>query len=94
MSKGRKKQKTDRRIWAVSAMMYLSVVMKKVLSWKAKLKGNTIDSPVFYVSFLTYELERWVVTERMRLQIQVAEIKFLQRVAGLAVKDRVRSSVI
>lgn len=32
----------------------------------------------------------WVVTERMRLQIQVAKVSFLNRVAGLSLRDRVR----
>ena len=34
----------------------------------------------------------WVVTERMRLRIQAAEMCFLRRVAGLSLKDKVRRS--
>lgn len=34
-----------------------------------------------------------VVTERMRLQIEVAEMSFLQRVAAHFLRDRKRSSV-
>jgi len=36
----------------------------------------------------------WVVTERTRLLIQAAEMVFLHRVAGLSLRDRVRSSDI
>ena len=35
-----------------------------------------------------------VVTERTRSQVQAAEISFLHRVAGLSLRERVRSSVI
>jgi len=35
-----------------------------------------------YVPTLTYGHKLWVVTERMRSQIQAAEISFLRRVAG------------
>lgn len=41
-----------------------------------------------------YGHERWVVTERMRSRIQVAEMSFLCRVAGVTLTDRMRSSDI
>ncbi len=47
-----------------------------------------------YVPTLTYGHELWVVTERTRLQVQAAEMSFLCRVAGLSLRDRVRSSDI
>ena len=34
------------------------------------------------------------MTERTRLRVQAAEMSFLRRVAGLSLRDRVRSSVI
>ena len=40
---------------------------------------------------LTYGHELWVVTERIRSRIQVAEISFLRRVGGCSL--RVRSFV-
>ena len=43
-----------------------------------------------YVPTLTGH-EVWVVTERMRSQIQVAKMSFLQRQSGLSLSDRVRS---
>ena len=38
--------------------------------------------------------ELWVVTQRTRSWVQAAEMSFLHRVAGLSLRDRVRSSVI
>ena len=46
------------------------------------------------VPTLNYGHELWVVTERMRSRIQVAKMSFLCRVAGLSLRDRVRSSDI
>ncbi len=47
-----------------------------------------------FVPSLTYGHEGWVMTERIRLQIRVAEMGFLRRVAGVSLRDKVRSSVI
>ncbi|KAK0146650.1 putative uncharacterized transposon-derived protein F52C9.6 [Merluccius polli] len=46
------------------------------------------------VPALTYGHELWVVTERTRSRVQAAEMSFLRRVAGLSLRDRVRSLVI
>ncbi|KAK3524499.1 hypothetical protein QTP70_029268 [Hemibagrus guttatus] len=75
----------DRRIGAsaeVMQSMYWSVVVKKELNRKS-----------IYVPTLTYGHELWVMTERVRSRIQVAEMSFLRRVAGRSLRDRVRSSV-
>ncbi|KAL3968400.1 triosephosphate isomerase (TIM) [Sarotherodon galilaeus] len=53
---------------------------------------NTV--PSIYDTALTYGHELWVLTEKTRLRMQAAEMGFLQRVAGLSLKDKVRSSVI
>ena len=68
-----------------------SVVVKRELIQNAKF---SIYRSI-YVSTLTYGHELWVVN-RMRkiLQIQAAEMSFLRRVAGLRLRDRVRSSDI
>ncbi|KAK0147792.1 Craniofacial development protein 2 [Merluccius polli] len=92
-SEGRMEQEIDRQIGAASAVMWTlhgSVVVKRELSQKAKL---SIYQSI-YVPALTYGHELWVVTERTRLGVQVAEMSFLRRVAGLSLRDRVRSSVI
>jgi len=92
-SEGKVERKIDRRIGAAAAVkqaLYRSVLVKRELSRKLKL---SIYWPV-YVPILTYGHELWVVTERTRSQIQVAEMSFLHRVAGLSLRDRVRSSDI
>lgn len=45
--------------------------------------GETLNLPV---PTLTYGLQLWVMTERMRLWIQVALLSFLCRVAGLSLR--------
>ncbi|TWW59397.1 hypothetical protein D4764_06G0009270 [Takifugu flavidus] len=93
MSEGRMEQEVDRRIGAASAVMralHRSVVVKRELSRKAKL---SIYRSIF-VPTLTYGHELWVMTERTRSRVQAAEMSFLRRVAGLSLRDRVRSSAI
>jgi hypothetical protein len=83
----------DRRIGAASAVMrqlYRGVISKRELSSKAKI---SVYKTIFYPT-LTYGHELWVMTERMRSRIQAAEMRFLRRVAGLTLLDRVRSSEI
>ncbi|TWW55955.1 hypothetical protein D4764_09G0010050 [Takifugu flavidus] len=90
-SEGRMEQEINRRIGAASAVMRtLSVVVKRELSQKAKL---SIYRSIF-VPTLTYGHELWVMTERTRSRVQAAEMSFLHRVAGLSLRDRVRSSAI
>ncbi|MDF4341185.1 hypothetical protein P3480_25615, partial [Vibrio parahaemolyticus] len=92
-SEGRMKHEVDRWFGAVSAVMWAlrrTIKVKRELSWKAKL----LIYWSIYVPTLTYGHELWVVTERMRSQIQAAEMSFLRRVAGLSPRDRVRSSDI
>uniref|UniRef100_A0A674MGB6 Reverse transcriptase domain-containing protein n=1 Tax=Takifugu rubripes TaxID=31033 RepID=A0A674MGB6_TAKRU len=47
-----------------------------------------------FVPTLTDGHELWVMTERTRSRVQAAEMSFLRRVAGLSLRDRVRSSAI
>ncbi|KAK3573272.1 hypothetical protein QTP86_019232 [Hemibagrus guttatus] len=91
-SEGRMDREIDRRMGAAAAVMrsmYRSVVVKKELSRKAKL---SIYQSI-YVPTLTYGHELWVMTERVRFQIQAAEMSFLHRMAGRSLRDRVRSPV-
>ncbi|KAK3524816.1 hypothetical protein QTP86_007596 [Hemibagrus guttatus] len=86
-SEGRMDREIDRRIGAAAAIMqsmYRSVVVKKELSWKAKL---SIYQSI-YIPTLTYGHELWVMTERIRSRIQAAEMSFLRRVAGRSLRDR------
>uniref|UniRef100_A0A8C2ZC47 Reverse transcriptase domain-containing protein n=1 Tax=Cyclopterus lumpus TaxID=8103 RepID=A0A8C2ZC47_CYCLU len=92
-SEGKVEREIDRRIGAAAAVkqaLYRSVLVKRELSRKAKL---SIYWSV-YVPTLTYGHELWVATERTRSRIQAAEMSFLRRVAGLSLRDRVRSSDI
>ncbi|TWW63631.1 hypothetical protein D4764_03G0006390 [Takifugu flavidus] len=93
-SEGRMEQEIDRRIGAASAVMrtlHWSVVVKRELSQKVKL---SIYQSTF-IPTLTYEgHDPKVMTERTRSRVQTAKMSFLRRVAGLSLRDRVRSSAI
>ena len=81
------------RIGKASAIMralHYSVVMKRELSKKAKL---SIFKAVF-VPIFTYGHESWVMTERMRSQGQASEMRFLRRIEGVTLFNKVRSSEI
>ena len=84
----------ERRIGTASAVMRTlrrSVVVKRQLREKAKL---SIYWSIFAPT-LTNGHELWVVTKRTRSRVQAtAEISFLRRLAGLSLRDRVRSSAI
>ena len=66
------------------------VVSKAELSRKAKI--SVFKS--IYIPTLTYGHELWVMTERMRSRVQAAEMRFLRRVAGVTLLDRVRNTAI
>ena len=92
-SDGRQDEELDTRIGKASVVMralHYSVVMKRELSKKAKL---SVFKAVF-VPILTYGHESWVMTERMRSQVQASEMRFLKRIEGVALFNKVRSSEI
>ena len=60
----------------------------------AEPKGELLFKLSILVPTLTYGHELWEVTERTRLRVQAAEISVLRRVAGLSLRDMVRSSAI
>ena len=62
--------------------------MKRELSKKAKL---SIFKAVF-VLILTYGHESWVMTERMRSQVQASEMRFLRKIEVVTLFNKVRSS--
>ena len=70
--------------------LYYSVVMKRELSKKAKL---SIFKTAF-VPILTYGHECWVVTKRVRSQVQASEMRFLQKIEGVTLFNKVQSSKI
>ena len=82
-----------RQIRASSAMiraLLWSIVIKRELSWKAKL---SIYRSIFFPT-VTYGQEIWELTKRTRSRIQVTERGFLQTVARLSLRDGVRSFAI
>ena len=66
------------------------VVVKRELSQKTKL---SIYRSI-YVPTLTHGHEIWVVTKRIRSQIHATEMSFLRGMAGLSLRDRMRSADI
>ena len=70
--------------------LHYSVVMKRDLSKKAKL---SVFKTVF-VPILTYGHESWVMTERMRSQVQASEMRFLRKIEGVTLFDKMHSSEI
>ena len=92
-SDGRQDEELDTRIGKASAVMrvlHYSVVMTRKLSKKAKL---SIFKAVF-VPIITYGHESWVMTERMRSQVQASKMIFLRRFVGVTLFNKVRSSEI
>ena len=89
----RQDEELDTRIGKVSAVMralHYSVVMKRELSKKEKL---LIFKAVF-VPILTYGHESWVMTKRVRSQAQASKMRFLRRIEGVTLFNKVRSSEI
>jgi len=65
MNRCKKRQEINRQIGVAPVgmlMLYRTVVIKKELSWKAKL----LICQSVYASSLIYGQELWVVTERIR----------------------------
>ena len=71
------------------ALHYL-VIMKRELSEKAKLSIFKI----VFVPILTYGLESWVMIKRGRSKVQASEMRFLRRIEGVTLFNKVRSSEI
>ena len=64
--------------------------MKGELSNKVKLSiFKTVLVPI-----LNYGHESWVMTERVRSQVQASEMMFLRRIEGITLFNKVRSSKI
>ena len=83
-SDGKHDEELDIRIGNPSAVMRAlnySVVMKRELSKKAKL---SIFKTVF-VPILTYGHKPWIITERVRSQVQASEMRFLRKIEGVTV---------
>ena len=87
-SEGMMGHEIDQRVGAADAVLHAlhrMVVTKRELSQKAKLSIYWSN----FVPTLIYGHERWVMTERMRSQVQAAKMGFLHRVAGVSLRDRI-----
>ena len=70
--------------------LHYSVVMKRELSKTTKLSiFKTAFVPIF-----TYGHESWVMTERVRSHVQASEMRFLQKIEGVTLFNKKRSSEI
>ena len=65
--------------------LHYSVVMKRKLSKNAKL---SIFKAVF-VPILTYGHESWVMTKRVRSQVLESEMRFLRKIKGVTLFNKV-----
>ena len=57
-------------------------------------KGKALNFQNSFCPILTYGHESWVMTERMRSQVQASEMRFLRRIEGVTLFNKVRSSEI
>ena len=90
-SEGRQDKELDTRIskaCTVMGALHYSVFMKRELSKKTKL----LTFKTVFVCMLTYGYESWVMTERVRFQEQAFEMRFLRRIEGVTLFDKVLSS--
>ena len=70
--------------------LHYSVVMKRELLKKAKVSiFNTVFVPI-----LIYGHESWVTIEIVPLQVEAPEMSFLQKIEGVTLFNKVRSSDI
>ena len=81
--------KLDRGLGSASAVVWTCFGL--LLRIKVEPKGNTFAHQSVYVPTLTYGHELWVMTERAGFLIQEVEIGFLQRVASLYLRERVKN---
>ena len=90
---GRQDEELDTRIGKASAVMralHYSVIMKRELSKTAKL---SIFKTVF-VPILTYGHKSWVMTDKVRSQVQASKMRVLRKIEGVTLFNKVRSPEI
>ena len=83
----------ETRIGKASAVMrqfYQSDILKRELCIKAKLSVFRL----FFVPILTYGHECWLMTKKVRSQVQTAEMGFLRKFRGLFLLDKIKSTGI
>ena len=74
----------------VMRALHHSIVLKRELLQKAKLLAlKSIFVPIF-----TYGHESLVMTERMRSQMQASEMRFLRKIKGVTMLDKLRNTAV
>ena len=90
-SDGRQDEELDTqtdKAGAVMRALHYSAVMKRELPGKSKLSIFKTG----FVPILIHGHESWVMTEKMRSQVQASEMRFLRRIEGVTLFNKVRSS--
>ena len=66
----------------------------KTKKFKPRFIIMTNNIVLIFVPILTYSYESWVMTERMRLQMQAFKVKFLQKIKRVTIFDKMRNIAI
>ena len=74
--------------------LILHFVLFGCLETRIVKKGNALNFQNSFFPILTYGRESWIMTERVRSQRQASELRFLRRIEGVTLFDKVRSSEI
>ena len=74
---------------AMRALHYLVALKPRLLN---KTKFSIFKTVI--VPILIYGQESWVITKRVRSQVQVSEMKFLRRIKEVTLFNKMRSSKI
>lgn len=79
-------EKSNKLYYAINK----TFINKKEVSRKTKMTVyKTIVRPI-----LTYGCESWVMSRRIKARVAASEMKFLRRVKGVSLRDRIRSKQI
>ena len=92
-SEGRQDEELDvpsSKASSVMRTLHHSVVLNRELSRKAKV---FVFKSIF-VPILTYGHESWIMTERVRSQMQASEMRFLRKIEGVTMFDKHRNTAI
>lgn len=90
---GKIEEEINNRIATTAKLFYginRGFINKKEISNKTKL---TVYKTV-YLPTLLYGSETWVLTEKQHKKIQVQEMKYLRKVAGVTIMDKIRNEEI
>lgn len=90
---GEEEEEITDRIQAANRLYHLlktPLIGKKELSQKTKM---TVFKTIFVPS-LIFGSESWILSRRLKSQLQATEMKFLRKIKGVTRKDKIRNEVI